>query len=251
MDKTSNGRRVDDKFRAKRIRRIVFSSCMVFLLLSLAVLHFFPHTGSIQEAVQTFLWVCAFCWMGVYVPEIPEKYWYPTVFGLLAIPFFTLFFGSAALLCGLSLNRLWLLCAIALTVWLVKRLSLPGTLKFTLPCIFGIWLTVTFFASLTLDFSYEGESVQKPMTILLSQGWNPIYTPCSVFLEEKGIDPASFDSAGAAFYPKGQAVISAVYADFFGNIEAGDGVYFLMIPCCIFLFYKILKKQLNFGKYEP
>lgn len=227
----------------------MLSFLALFALLAV-ISHLMKFAPGVHDLVLTLFGCSVLGILGFYVPKIPEKYGFPITLGVLAIPFCTLFLGTAALLCGLPLVKWWLAAALVLALCLVKRVSLPGTLKITFPCILGIWFAGTLFASLTWDFSHEGEIFQKPAAILMSQGWNPIYTSCESFLEEKGIDASSFDVTAVTYFPKGQAVINAVYIAFFGNPEAGDSVYFLMIPCCVFLFYHILQKWLEFGKYE-
>lgn len=304
-------------FNSKRFPKI-WAGGMGVIFLLMALLASLAHFGGVQVlvpgAAESAMWAALAALLAIYVPEVPEKYWYPTVYGILAAPFLTLVLAAGALLVGLRPSGWLVLLAWLGTFWLMKRVSLAGTLKVTIPCAVGIWFFGILFASLTWDFSYEGESFQKPAATLIAKGWNPIYAPDpAVFLQERGLnvrclagietlpeikskikkkiktsislvlpedspkavdssvsgsavpkpsekiqsEPAKriapdalFDLAAVQFFPKGQVLIDAVYLNFFGNPEAGDGIYFLMIPCCFFLFYHLLQKWLGFGKYE-
>lgn len=107
-------------------------------------------------------------------------------------------------------------------------------------------LTVVIFATIIFsclqfnDLQWDSRDYQLPAAILISEGWNPLYTP---FPEDTTIANSQI-----TLFPKGAWYIGAASIQAFNSLEAGKFINFLFLAAAFIVAYLSLENEIKRSK---
>jgi hypothetical protein len=157
-------------------------------------------------------------------------------FGLLCIPFFSLFFTSILFLLGFSLSSFVFPSSVIVSLLITFLFSKENWTNFIYSVlIFLIILVLTIFgACLLYDYSYDGQCYHQNIIHSIKIGWNPAYN-------HHANDAFPELALWVNHYAKGIEIIAASVYSFTGNIESGKAVNFIIILSSFFFVLDAIK----------
>ena len=172
--------------------------------------------------------------------SLPERARFQLLCLTVAFPTVLLTVGVVGWLVGLPIEPLWLPLAFAACVLGMLAASPSAVAAIALACGIASGLTVlAVVASVgTIDVFYDSRVYHQPALIALSGGWNPIAEPNVCAWSREFCLPTQ---GKIDHYPKGAWVVSAAFAAFVGQIEAGRAGQGVTLLAAVLATYRLLR----------